>query len=118
VHVLINCFCIFIILVLFLSFVFDHEIVFYLFRRFTLGHLAQLKYILPEAIVLKKFLVHDERTCCMKPDIHISLNPEAVEAVESDTRVQRRRVSLKKLFQARLRDFLESHPDVSHIQTI
>lgn len=84
-------------------------------RRFTLGHLAQLKYILPEAIVLKKFLVHDERTCCMKPDIHISLNPEAVEAVESDTRVQRRRVSLKKLFQARLRDFLESHPDGDEI---
>ncbi|KAK7355909.1 hypothetical protein VNO80_15173 [Phaseolus coccineus] len=79
-------------------------------RRFTHGHLAQLKYILPEAIVLKKFLVHDERTCCMKPDIHISLNPEAVES-DGKVHPQRRRVSLKKMFQARLRDFLESHPD-------
>jgi len=91
--------------------------VFDLFRRFTHAHLAQLKYILPEAIVLKKFLVHDERTCCMKPDIHISLNPEALES-DAKEHPQRRRVSLKKLFQARLRDFLESHPEVSHIKTI
>ncbi|XP_014511088.1 CDT1-like protein a, chloroplastic [Vigna radiata var. radiata] len=83
-------------------------------RRFTHGHLAQLKYILPEAIVLKKFLVHDERTCCMKPDIHISLNPEAVES-DAKGHPQRRRVSLKKLFQSRVRDFLESHPEVDEI---
>ncbi|CAJ1973007.1 unnamed protein product [Sphenostylis stenocarpa] len=83
-------------------------------RRFTHAHLAQLKFILPEAIVLKKFLVRDERTSCMKPDIHISLNPEAVE---SDAKVppQRGRVSLKKLFHARLRDFWESHPEVDEV---
>jgi len=88
-----------------------------LVRRFTHGHLAQLQYILPEAIVLKKFLVHDERTCCMKPDIHISLNPEGVES-DVKGHPQRRRVSLKKLFQSRLRDFFESHPEVSHIKNI
>jgi len=53
----------------------------------------------------------------MKPDIHISLNPEALESYAKE-HPQRRRVSLKKLFQARLRDFLESHPEVSHIKTI
>ncbi|BAT77549.1 hypothetical protein VIGAN_02013400 [Vigna angularis var. angularis] len=83
-------------------------------RRFTHGHLAQLKFILPDAIVLKKFLVHDERTSCMKQDIHISLAPEAVE---SDVKMppQRGRVSLKKLFHARLREFWESHPEGDEI---
>ncbi|KAK7393419.1 hypothetical protein VNO78_21975 [Psophocarpus tetragonolobus] len=79
-------------------------------RRFTHGHLAQLKFILPEAIVLKKHLVLDERTSCMKPDIHISLNPGAVD-VDVDLPPQRGRVSLKKLFRARLKDFWESHPE-------
>ncbi|XP_027901896.1 CDT1-like protein a, chloroplastic [Vigna unguiculata] len=83
-------------------------------RRFTHGHLAQLKFILPEAIVLKKFLVHDERTSCMKPDIHISLAPEAVES-DSKMPPQRGRVSLKKLFHARLREFWESHPEGDEI---
>ncbi|KAI7991665.1 hypothetical protein LOK49_LG12G03002 [Camellia lanceoleosa] len=32
-------------------------------RRFSYGHLAQLKFILPDVIEIKKVLVHDERTC-------------------------------------------------------
>ncbi|XP_047168580.1 CDT1-like protein a, chloroplastic [Vigna umbellata] len=84
-------------------------------RRFTHGHLAQLKFILPDAIVLKKFLVHDERTCCMKPDIHISLAPEAVESDSKMPPDQRGIVSLKKLFHARLREFWDSHPEGDEI---
>ncbi|KAK7303747.1 hypothetical protein RJT34_14661 [Clitoria ternatea] len=83
-------------------------------RRFTHGHLAQLKYVLPEAIVLKKVLVFDERTSCMKPDLHISINPEAVE---SDTKLltQHGSMPLRKLFRTRLRDFCESHPECDEI---
>ncbi|KAL2992161.1 hypothetical protein AAZX31_10G034000 [Glycine max] len=84
-------------------------------RRFTHSHLAQLKFILPNAIVLKKHLVLDERTSCMKPDIHISLDPDAVEADDAKLPPQRGRVSLKKVFRARLRDFCESHPEGDEI---
>ncbi|KAL2323450.1 hypothetical protein Fmac_027829 [Flemingia macrophylla] len=76
-------------------------------RRFTMGHLAQLKFVLPEAIILKKILVHDERTSCMEADIHISIDPKAVGSDE--------RVPLRKLFWTRLRDFWESHPEGDEI---
>lgn len=80
-------------------------------RRFTYNHLAQLKFLLPEAIEIKKILVHDERTYCMKPDLHITLNANAVKVDEklkstSDT------VQLEKVFRARLLDFFKSHPEV------
>ncbi|XP_016489512.2 CDT1-like protein a, chloroplastic [Nicotiana tabacum] len=79
-------------------------------RRFTYNHLAQLKFLLPEAIEIKKILVHDERTYCMKPDLHITLNANAVKVDEklkstSDT------VQLEKVFRARLLDFFKSHPE-------
>lgn len=96
---------------------FNHGIVWFgLFRRFTHSHLAQLKFILRKAIVLRKHLVLDERTSCMKPDIHISLDPDAVEADAAKLPPQGGRVSLKKVFRARLRDFCESHPEVGHKQ--
>lgn len=81
------------------------------FRRFTHAHLAQLKFILPEAIAIKKLLVFDERTSCMKPDLHVSINPDAVEfnaklLSESGT------MSLRKLFRVRLNEFWKSHPEV------
>ncbi|KEH42561.1 DNA replication factor CDT1-like protein [Medicago truncatula] len=79
-------------------------------RRFTHAHLAQLKFILPEAIAIKKLLVFDERTSCMKPDLHVSINPDAVEfnaklLSESGT------MSLRKLFRVRLNEFWKSHPE-------
>ncbi|KAL2555288.1 CDT1-like protein a [Forsythia ovata] len=36
-------------------------------RKFLLGHLAKIKYVLPEAVQIDKILVHDEETKCMKP---------------------------------------------------
>lgn len=83
-----------------------------LFRRFTHGHLAQLKYILPEAIVIKKVLVFDERTSCMEPDLHVTIDPGAVESDAMLPLGCGGNMSLRKLFRARLRDFCKSHPEV------
>ncbi|XP_038887484.1 CDT1-like protein b [Benincasa hispida] len=78
-------------------------------RRFSYGHLAQLKFILPEAIVLKKVLVYDERTCCMKPDLHISFNFGVLESQEDQY------MQLRKLFRARLSEFESSHPETDDV---
>ncbi|XP_027366159.1 CDT1-like protein b [Abrus precatorius] len=83
-------------------------------RRFTHGHLAQMKFVLPEAIVIKKVLVFDERTSCMKPDLHVTINPDAVES-DAKALPQCGSVSLRKLFRTRLRDFCKSHPEGDEI---
>ncbi|GMN60482.1 hypothetical protein TIFTF001_029570 [Ficus carica] len=44
-------------------------------RTFTYRHLAQLKFLLPEAIKIKRTLVHNERTLCMEQDLQITMNP-------------------------------------------
>ncbi|KAF3436169.1 hypothetical protein FNV43_RR23261 [Rhamnella rubrinervis] len=78
-------------------------------RRFTYGHLAQLKFILPEVIEIKKVLVLDERTSCMKPNLHVTMN---VDAVENDGKFKSEggNVNLRKVFRTRLADFSRSHP--------
>lgn len=81
------------------------------FRRFTHSHLAQLKFILPEAIDIKKLLVFDERTSCMKPDLNVSVNPDAV-VFDAELKPECGSMSLRKLFRVRLKDFWESHPEV------
>ncbi|CAK9323533.1 unnamed protein product [Citrullus colocynthis] len=78
-------------------------------RRFSYGHLAQLKFILPEAIMLKKVLVYDERTCCMKPDLHISFNFGVLECQEDQY------MQLRKLFRARLSEFVRSRPEIDDV---
>ena len=77
-------------------------------RRFSYSHLAQLKFILPEAIMLKKVVVFDERTSCMKPDLHISFNFGVLESKEDQY------MQLRKLFRTRLSEFVSSHPEVCH----
>ncbi|CAA7038393.1 unnamed protein product [Microthlaspi erraticum] len=78
-------------------------------RRFCYNHLAQLKHILPEAIEIKRVLIHDERTSCMKPDLHITLNADAVE--DSDkSKSESKKIPLRKVFRTRLADFVKAHP--------
>ncbi|XP_042442241.1 CDT1-like protein a, chloroplastic [Zingiber officinale] len=79
-------------------------------RRFTHTHLAQLKYIIPEAITVKKVLLHDETTCCMKPELQISLQVEAIEKnikgkSESGYSI------LRAVFRERLLNFVKEHPE-------
>ncbi|KAE8650673.1 CDT1-like protein a, chloroplastic [Cucumis sativus] len=78
-------------------------------RRFSYSHLAQLKFILPEAIMLKKVVVFDERTSCMKPDLHISFNFGVLESKEDQY------MQLRKLFRTRLSEFVSSHPEIDDI---
>nr|GMD73055.1 CDT1-like protein A, chloroplastic [Ipomoea batatas] len=79
-------------------------------RRFSHSHLAQLKFILPEAIEVTKILVHDERTSCMKPDLRITLNASAV-GDNGKVKSGSGNLELRKVFRARLLDFFKSHPE-------
>ncbi|KAF5459364.1 hypothetical protein F2P56_023316 [Juglans regia] len=83
-------------------------------RRFSYGHLAQMKYILRNAIEIKRVLVFDEWTSCMKPDLHVSIN---IEAIEDDGKLtsESRNIYLRKVFRERLADFSQSNPEVDEI---
>ncbi|KAL0844112.1 hypothetical protein Bca101_017358 [Brassica carinata] len=74
-------------------------------RRFCYSHLAQIKHILPEAIEIKRVLIQDETTCCMKPELHVTLNADAVENNDKS-----KKISLRKVFRSRLADFVKAHP--------
>ncbi|CAH8282482.1 unnamed protein product [Eruca vesicaria subsp. sativa] len=79
-------------------------------RRFCYSHLAQLKHILPEGIEIKRVLVHDEATCCMKPDLHVTLNADAVEEGEKLRSESKKKISLRRVFRERLAGFVKAHP--------
>ncbi|KAL7134350.1 hypothetical protein ABFS83_11G021000 [Erythranthe nasuta] len=83
-------------------------------RRFTHKHLAQLKFIVPEAIVLEKVLRLDEQTSCMKPDLRITLNLEALTS-PSKSKSQSSNLQLRKVFRSRLLEFLKSHPECDDV---
>ncbi|WOG87184.1 hypothetical protein DCAR_0206407 [Daucus carota subsp. sativus] len=82
-------------------------------RRFSHGQLAQLKFIFPEAIEIEKILMRDERTCCMKPDLHVTLNFDAIESdgKSKSSSSNSGSLLLRKAFRARLFKFLEAHPE-------
>ncbi|KAG8064085.1 hypothetical protein GUJ93_ZPchr0004g39592 [Zizania palustris] len=79
-------------------------------RRFTYSHLAQLKYIMPEAIVINKILLRDESTCCMKPDLQVNLLVDAVESVAKQ-KGETGYSALRRIFRQRLVDFFRDHPE-------
>ncbi|XP_010274794.1 PREDICTED: CDT1-like protein b [Nelumbo nucifera] len=83
-------------------------------RRFSYGHLAQLKYILPEAIIIQKVLMHDEGTLCMKPELQITLQTDALENDEK-RKVGSGYLKLRKIFRERLLDFFKAHPEGDEI---
>ncbi|PRQ25878.1 putative winged helix-turn-helix DNA-binding domain, CDT1 Geminin-binding domain-containing protein [Rosa chinensis] len=86
-------------------------------RRFTYSHLAQMKFILPEVIEIKKVLVLDERTSCLKPDLHVALN---VQALENDGKSKsegggivqlKKTLNLRRVFRDRLVQVSRSYPE-------
>ncbi|KAJ9176427.1 hypothetical protein P3X46_011738 [Hevea brasiliensis] len=83
-------------------------------RRFSHRHLAQLKFILPEAIEIKRVLMFDERTSCMKPDLHVTVNVDAIEC-DSNLKSESKNMHLRKVFRARLADFYKAHPEGDEI---
>ncbi|KAL4557539.1 hypothetical protein LXL04_035720 [Taraxacum kok-saghyz] len=48
-------------------------------RKFSYMHLAQMKFILPEAIQTDKILLHNNKTLTMEPDIKVKLLFDVVE---------------------------------------
>ncbi|KAI4351965.1 hypothetical protein L6164_006263 [Bauhinia variegata] len=80
-------------------------------RKFSYPHLAQMKYILPEAIHIDKILVHDKKSLCMKPDLKITLTFEVVEGNTSESAY----LSLRKLFGSRLIDFFTRRPEATDV---
>ncbi|XP_071714042.1 CDT1-like protein a, chloroplastic [Rutidosis leptorrhynchoides] len=79
-------------------------------RRFCYSHLAQIKFILPEVIELKKMFFRDEHTCCIKLVLYVSLDFGIVkndEMMDSDSA----NIRLSKLFRKRLVKFCKSNPE-------
>ncbi|THU53934.1 hypothetical protein C4D60_Mb10t19620 [Musa balbisiana] len=79
-------------------------------RRFTYAHLAQLKYIMPEAIIIKKVILHDEATCCMKPELQVTLQVDAV-AKNINGKTESGYSILRKVFRERIVGFNKEHPE-------
>ncbi|KAK8711642.1 hypothetical protein V6N13_146917 [Hibiscus sabdariffa] len=83
-------------------------------RRFSYGHLAQLKHILPEAIEIKRMLVFDEMSSCMKPDLHVSIILDAIEFGDN-SKSETKNLKLRKVFRARLVEYSKAHPEGDEI---
>ncbi|CAL5437390.1 unnamed protein product [Camellia sinensis] len=76
--------------------------------RFSYGHLAQLKFILPEVIEIKKILIHDEKNSSMKPDLHVTLD---IDAIKNEGKPNASGNShMRKVFHARILDIFKAHP--------
>ncbi|KAJ4759789.1 CDT1-like protein A [Rhynchospora pubera] len=83
-------------------------------QNFTYTQLAQMKHILPEAIMIKKVLLRDEITCCMKPDLQIILNAESI-GINMKKEGQNAYLQLRKVFRQRLVDFVQAHPEADDV---
>lgn len=98
-----------------LSFVLTHCVDVFC-RRFSYAPLAQLKFLLPNVIEIKKVLIHDERTSCMKPDLHVTLNIDAIKD-EGQLKSTSWNSQMRNVFRARLLDFVKAHPEVYKLFT-
>ncbi|XP_021720252.1 CDT1-like protein a, chloroplastic [Chenopodium quinoa] len=83
-------------------------------RRFTLHHLAQLKHIMPEVIVVKKIRVQDRETNCMKEDLLVSLEVDAV-ATDDNVKGGGGFSHLKGIFQSRLTHYFRTHDEDDNV---
>uniref|UniRef100_A0A1D1Z936 CDT1-like protein b n=1 Tax=Anthurium amnicola TaxID=1678845 RepID=A0A1D1Z936_9ARAE len=82
-------------------------------RKFTLNHLAQMKYLFPEVVHIDKILIHDQISLCMKPDIRISLMFDAAKNLHDSRQISY--VDLCRAFHARLLNFVDMHPEGTEI---
>ncbi|KAI9175134.1 hypothetical protein LWI28_027875 [Acer negundo] len=80
-------------------------------RKFSCKHLAQMKYLFPEAIQIDKILGHDKKSLCMKPDVKIALLFDVIEdhCQHSDF------MALSQAFASRLINFFTVHPEACDI---
>lgn len=80
-------------------------------RKFSYGHLARIKYLLPEAIQMDKILVHDKKSLCMKSDMKIGVLFDVVEGHDEESDF----IALRQLFASRLVDYFIKHPEACDI---
>ncbi|KAJ8436986.1 hypothetical protein Cgig2_010331 [Carnegiea gigantea] len=82
-------------------------------RRFTHQHLAQLKFLLPE-LGVRRVLLPDDETRCMKYDLHLTLNVNTM--INTKKRKRGSKFSpLKDCFISRLLQFLRAHPEGTEV---
>ncbi|KAL2906392.1 CDT1-like protein a chloroplastic [Bienertia sinuspersici] len=79
------------------------------FRRFTHQHLAQLKFLLPE-IGIRRFLVVDAETRCMKYDLHVTLDVNRVTHTERRKRGTKPSYLRDRII-SKLLEFVSDHPE-------
>ncbi|XP_026436266.1 CDT1-like protein a, chloroplastic [Papaver somniferum] len=80
-------------------------------KRLSCSHLAQIKYILPEAIHVEKILVLEKRTMCMRQDMKVTLLLDTVETHLDQSPF----TSLIQIFHQRLLKFFSNHPECCDI---
>ncbi|KAF1859409.1 hypothetical protein Lal_00009993 [Lupinus albus] len=80
-------------------------------RKFLDAHLAQMKYIFPEGILIEKVLVYDSKSLSMKPDMNITLVFEVVDENYKDSAD----MALRRYFSSKLIDFFNMHPEATDI---
>ncbi|KAK9117806.1 hypothetical protein Scep_015899 [Stephania cephalantha] len=76
-------------------------------RKLSCNNLAQIKYILPEAIKIEKIIVHNEKTLCMTPEMTVKIQLDAIEAHPHKSAY----MSLRQVFCARLLHILKGHSE-------
>ncbi|KAJ0967247.1 hypothetical protein J5N97_024164 [Dioscorea zingiberensis] len=81
-------------------------------RKFFSNHLAQMKYLFPEAIQMETVLVHDVSSLCMKQDLKITLLHIMECPVDPVKSVY---ASLSEAFHSKLEDFLNAQSEVADI---
>ncbi|CAN6455275.1 unnamed protein product [Victoria cruziana] len=79
-------------------------------RGFSRCQLAQLKYLMPEAIDIRTTLVQDEKTNCVKPELLVVLRPDALRDLIGDSYL-----ALSRVVRSRLSAFIKSRPEGDEI---
>ncbi|KAK1441603.1 hypothetical protein QVD17_07627 [Tagetes erecta] len=82
-------------------------------RKFTYKSLAQIKFILPEAVQIDRILVHNKKTLCMEPDMKVTLLFDIVEGHVEHTDY----LALSRLISSRLFKFANAHPEDEDVPT-
>ncbi|KAF3327930.1 CDT1-like protein a [Carex littledalei] len=81
-------------------------------RKLLTRHVAQMKYLLPDAVQIEKILSHDEETSHMYPDLKITLTMDFLESLHVN---QSPSMALCKAFHTSVLKFVSLHPKNTEI---